>query len=150
MLLWDRLLFLNAFRGGFSKPILRGMAVRNTYTVDPRLPVGEHVSETDPAHPNMVTRNLLIVQNQAVADTKYDVVRPKRVYEPFGDNTKTLTAVWQQYRFYILSALLAVLLYGMLNTRQFAIKVVYAFVGIWVLHTITERLEKSMRTCWRS
>jgi hypothetical protein len=126
------------------------MAVRNTYTVDPRLPVGEHVSETDPAHPNMVTRNLLIVQNQAVADTKYDVVRPKRVYEPFGSSNTTMTAAWQQYRFYILSALLPAILYGMLNTRQFAIKVVYAFAGIWLLHAITERLEESMRTCLRS
>jgi hypothetical protein len=117
-------------------------AVRRPYVVDPRLPVGAHVAETDPAHPNMITRNLLVVQNQAVADTKYDVLRPKRVYESFAAGAGATAGYWRRYG---AAVLLPILLYIMLNTRQFAVKVVCAFVGIFVLHDSTRRLEATMR-----
>lgn len=52
---------------------------QQTFVFDTRLPVSEHVSEKDPAHPRNVMRNAAIVQNQATADTKYDIYPPKRV-----------------------------------------------------------------------
>jgi hypothetical protein len=44
------------------------------YTVDARLPVSPNTPKDDPSHPNNVVKNMLVVQNQTNADTKYDVV----------------------------------------------------------------------------
>ena len=43
------------------------------FVFDNRLPVSENLPLSDPTHPKNVLRNALIVQNQAVADTKYDI-----------------------------------------------------------------------------
>lgn len=50
-----------------------------TFHVDSRLPVSSDVSETDPNHPKNIFKNSLMVQNQASADTKYDISPPPRV-----------------------------------------------------------------------
>jgi hypothetical protein len=54
-----------------------------TYTVDPRIPINPDVSRKDPAHPNNLIRDMQYIQNQAVADAKYDTIPPERVYEAF-------------------------------------------------------------------
>lgn len=50
-----------------------------TFHMDSRLPVSPNVSESDPSNPKNVTKNLLVTQNQATADTKYDIYPPTRV-----------------------------------------------------------------------
>lgn len=50
-----------------------------TFVFDSRLPVSENTSESDPNHPKNVMRAAAIVQNQASADTKYDIYPPPRV-----------------------------------------------------------------------
>lgn len=49
------------------------------FVFDARLPVGDSMNSADPAHPRNVMRNAAIVQNQALADTKYDIYPPPRV-----------------------------------------------------------------------
>lgn len=121
------------------------MVAHRTFVVDPRLPVGAHVSETDPAHPNMVTRNLLLVQNQAVADTKYDILRPKRIAATEGFQMQSVLSSPLVH-----VVLLAAFLYIALNTRHFAVKVACAFLAILILHRLTSRMEESMLTCLRT
>ena len=41
--------------------------------MDARLPVSQNMTEDDPNHPKNVVKNIMIVQNQTAADTKYDV-----------------------------------------------------------------------------
>jgi hypothetical protein len=55
-----------------------------SFAVDASIPVSKDVSRNDPAHPSNVVKGLLEVQNQAVADTKYDAFPPKRIYESFA------------------------------------------------------------------
>jgi len=50
-----------------------------TFHVDSRLPVSSDMPDTDPRHPKNILRNALMVQNQAAADTKYDIYPPPRV-----------------------------------------------------------------------
>jgi hypothetical protein len=50
-----------------------------TFHVDSRLPISDKVSESDPSHPKNIIRSTLIIQNQATADTKYDIYPPPRI-----------------------------------------------------------------------
>jgi hypothetical protein len=50
-----------------------------TFALDSRLPVPDGMSDSDPNHPAKVMRDAQIVQNQAVADTKYDPYPPPRL-----------------------------------------------------------------------
>lgn len=54
-----------------------------TFHVDSRLPVSDKTDPSDPNHPKNVVRNALMIQNQASADTKYDIYPPPRVDEGF-------------------------------------------------------------------
>lgn len=76
-----------------------------TYTVDPRLPVHPDVNRKDPAHPNNLIRNMHYIQNQAVADAKYDTIPPERVFESFDSRYSINT-----YLIILVSAL--AILYG--------------------------------------
>jgi hypothetical protein len=50
-----------------------------TFAVDSRLPIPDGMAENDPTHPKNVMRDAAIVQNQAIADTKYDPYPPPRI-----------------------------------------------------------------------
>lgn len=52
---------------------------KKTFFMDARLPVSESTSSDDPSHPKNVSRGMLIIQNQASADTKYDIYPPPRI-----------------------------------------------------------------------
>lgn len=54
-----------------------------SFSIDPRLPIPDDMDLKSPSHPRNVTRNAIVVQNQASADTKYDPYPPPRVEEPF-------------------------------------------------------------------
>jgi hypothetical protein len=54
-----------------------------SFSVDSRLPIPDDMDLSDPSHPRNVTRNAIMVQQQAKADTKYDPQPPARIYEGF-------------------------------------------------------------------
>lgn len=56
-----------------------------TFALDSRLPIPAGMTEDDPKHPKNVMRNAMIVQNQAVADTKYDPYPPSRISKEESD-----------------------------------------------------------------
>ena len=56
---------------------------QKTFVMDARLPVSESTAQDDPSHPKNVCKGLLMVQNQALADTKYDIMPPPRLVEKF-------------------------------------------------------------------
>lgn len=49
-----------------------------TITLDPRFPVPDSMDTTDPSHPLQLVRSGIEVQNQAAADSKYDLQTPER------------------------------------------------------------------------
>lgn len=52
---------------------------KKIFHVDSRLPVGQNVDPNDPSHPVNITRNNIAVQDQAAADSKYDIQPAQRV-----------------------------------------------------------------------
>jgi hypothetical protein len=50
-----------------------------TFHVDSRLPVSPEIDSSDPGHPKNITKTALMIQNQATADTKYDIYPPTRI-----------------------------------------------------------------------
>jgi len=58
---------------------------QKTFVMDARLPVSESTTLDDPNHPKNVCKGLLMVHNQALADTKYDIMPPPRLVETFGN-----------------------------------------------------------------
>ena len=74
-----------------------------TFIMDPRLPISQDTSKDDPNHPTNVCKGMQILQNQASADTKYDIHPPPRIppsqkKEPFEnppskDDTKFLVSL---------------------------------------------------------
>ena len=55
--------------------------------IDPRLPKPQ-LPESDPAYPPNLVRNITMIMNQAVADTKYDIIPPPRI-EAFSKTAST-------------------------------------------------------------
>ena len=106
------------------------------FVFDARLPVGESTDAANPSHPRNVMRNAAIVQNQALADTKYDIYPPPRV-EAFTDVCKTDTFV---LIFAIAASILSIVAVFYIR-HQFAR---VAFIGIAILgiHYAIGKLEK--------
>ncbi len=53
-------------------------------TLDPRFPIPESLSSNDPSHPMNLVKTATEVQNQAAADTKYDIPTPERFRKKEG------------------------------------------------------------------
>ncbi len=71
-----------------------------TLTLDPRFQVPDSLATTDPAHPLNLMRSAIEVQNQAAADSVYDMPTPERFREkkegfrsPFHGPSDTILAV---------------------------------------------------------
>lgn len=107
---------------------------RQTFVFDTRLPVSSNVSENDPSHPKNVMRNALIVQNQASADTKYDIYPPKRVE---GFITQE-----QQQRAYVIAAILAVIVGITISIRveNMIIRILLILIVVYSIHYLVDRL----------
>lgn len=56
---------------------------QQTYAVDSRLPISASARADDPAHPKNITKNILMLEAQTTADTKYDIEPPPRLDEGF-------------------------------------------------------------------
>jgi hypothetical protein len=54
-----------------------------SFSVDSRLPIPDDMELSNPSHPRNVTKNAIVVRDQAKADTKYDPYPPPRIYENF-------------------------------------------------------------------
>ena len=108
---------------------------QQTFVFDTRLPVSSNVADNDPSHPKNVMRNALIVQNQASADTKYDIYPPKRI-EGFALRPS-------QDRVYIIAAILAVIV-GItisINVENMIVRLLLIFIVIYSIHYLVGRLQ---------
>jgi hypothetical protein len=99
--------------------------------VDTRLPLS-NAAPNDPANPKNVVRNLMAVQAQTNADTKYDITPPPRVE---GFDNKSGKMFWIACAVAI--AAIAVAIYA----RVFYIKVAFAVLAIYALHYAAGKLE---------
>jgi hypothetical protein len=105
-----------------------------TFVFDSRLPVSENASESDPNHPKNVMRSAAVVQNQASADTKYDIYPPPRVEGFATASNETLLT--------ILSIIgIIVSLTFLLRAANFAVKMVLVVVLVVSIHYAIGRLE---------
>lgn len=106
-----------------------------TFVFDSRLPISENVSLSDPNHPKNIMRNAAIVQNQASADTKYDIYPPPRI-EGFSTmpNESSLT---------ILSIIgIIISLVFLLRVTNFFLKMGMVTILVMSIHYAVGRLEK--------
>ena len=113
-------------------------AIRKTYVVDSRLPVSPNTSESDPTHPRMITRNILMVQNQAVADRKYDIVTPARIFEGFAPAAVMTDPRW---KFAIGVGIVFAILYVILRVQHQSVQIALAICAILVLHSMVLLLD---------
>ena len=111
---------------------------RQTFVFDTRLPVGENVSERDPAHPKNVMRNAAIIQNQAMADTKYDIYPPKRV-EAFSAQIQGALA---QKHLFTVAAILAVIVGITISMRvqNMIARILLILIVVYSLHYLVAQL----------
>jgi len=104
------------------------------FTVDSRLPVSSSLSENDPTHPKNVVKNMLVLQNQTTADTKYDVA-VQRVSDGFT------TQSHERIRF--IAAVIAVLV-GIviaMKTPYMVPRILILVVVVWCIHYVIGRVE---------
>jgi hypothetical protein len=113
----------------------KGMST--SFVFDTRLPVSPNLPASDPSHPKNVLRNALIVQNQAAADTKYDIYPPTRV-EAFSYNQLGLSKLHT-----LLVALLVAVVCVMilLRVQNLVIRIAFIALAIYSLHYVTSRLQ---------
>ena len=103
------------------------------FSVDPRLPVSSTVSEDDPNHPKNVVRNMLVVQNQTTADTKYDV-SVKRLDGFTTQNTERVRLVAA-----IIGILVGIAL--AMRTPNMIVRILLLTGVAWCIHYVIRRVE---------
>jgi len=106
---------------------------RQGFTVDARLPVSQNMSEDDPNHPKNVVKNIMVVQNQTAADTKYDVAVQR--IDGFTTQRK------EYIRF--VAAIIAILV-GItiaMKSRTMFVRLGLLMVVVWCLHYVIGRIE---------
>ena len=103
------------------------------YTVDARLPVSANTSKDDPAHPNNVIKNMLVVQNQTVADTKYDVVVQRLDgFTTQGNETIRLVAA-------IIAIVVGVTI--AMKVSHMIVRILILAMVVWCIHYVIGRVE---------
>lgn len=120
-----------------------------TYNVDPRLPIGDGLNESDPAHPKNVIKNLLQTQNQATTDSYYDNTPqrlPTGVREGFAPpwTESVMTNPTQTQHIFLVSAILAIVLCLVFveQASHLFIKIAIVLVMVLCIHYLLARLEK--------
>lgn len=114
-----------------------------TYHVDPRLPIGNGVDDSDPSHPKNIIKNLLQTQNQATADSYYDN-KPQRlpagVTEPFD---AVITDPAKTRRIFLISAILGIILCLVFVNKasNLFVKIAIVLVMVICIHYLLSRLE---------
>jgi hypothetical protein len=105
-----------------------------TFVFDSRLPVSLNLSETDPNHPKNIMRAAAIVQNQASADTKYDIYPPPRVEGFSTASNETLLTILSIIGIFVSLAFLV-------RVSNFIIKMTFVLILIMSIHYAVGRLE---------
>lgn len=117
-----------------------------TYHVDPRLPVGDGISTTDPSHPKNVIKNLLEIQNQASADSRYDN-KPQRlppgVTEAFQIQYAVINDPAKTNQILLISAILGIILCLVFVNKasNLYIKIAIVLIIVVCIHYLLSRLE---------
>jgi len=120
-----------------------------TYHVDPRLPVGNDLDETDASHPKNIIKNLLQTQNQATADSYYDN-KPQRLppgvkeaFQSYNTFESVMTDPARTKNVFLASAILGLILCLVFVNKASNLYVKIAIVLIMVLciHYLLSRLE---------
>jgi hypothetical protein len=105
-----------------------------TFAFDSRLPVNPNTPDDDPAHPKNVTKGAIMIENQANADTKYDIYPPPRV-EGFAAETLQSS--------YILIGLIAIILIGLacaITCKNYALKIGSSIAVVYAIHGLVGRV----------
>ena len=92
------------------------------------------MSETDPNHPKNIMRNAAIVQNQASADTKYDIYPPPRIEGFATMPTETSLTILS-----IIGIILSLVF--LLRITNFFLKMGVIAVLMMCIHYVIRRLE---------
>ena len=128
---------------------------QQTFAMDSRLPVPDNMSPSDPAHPRNVTRNSVIIQNQAAADTKYDPYPPPRVDENFVGSSyshKHYTRITLKIFIFVFSLLLLTMTVGsLMGSKMFrnvqmghlaVLAIIIAVLGYMVVNMNPMRMQR--------
>lgn len=107
-----------------------------SFTYDARIPIGANVTTDSPEHPRNVVRNSLMIQNQATADTRYDIYPPPRVDGFVGSKS-----VPTDLSFFVGIAVITLCLIGLLNFSQTPVRVLLILIVLWAIHHSVGRLE---------
>ena len=116
-----------------------------SFIYDARLPVSPTTSESDPTHPKNLMRKALIIQNQAVADTKYDIIPPPRV-EGFAGLARSagsgafLRSIEDKWLRMLIGILIIGFILIFITTNRY-VRGAMAIGLIFVIHQIVKRLE---------
>ena len=110
------------------------MAIK-TFSLDSRLPVSTDTPTDDPNHPKNVCKGMVMLQNQALADTKYDIYPPPRV-EPFSNQTP------DNFKIIIAMLLVAISLAVVIVSRSPYLRIASIAILLVCIHYATHILEK--------
>ena len=109
---------------------------RQTFVFDSRFPVSDTMSDSDPAHPRNIARNAQIVQNQSIADTRYDIYPPPRVVEHFQNASYTT-----EYMMYVAIAVIVVGFILIFHIQSNVMRAPILFAVVYSIHYIAGKLE---------
>ncbi len=109
--------------------------MNKVFVFDTRLPVSPNTSESDPAHPKNVMKTTRMIENQALADTKYDIYPPPRV-EGFALSRREIAMT-------VGSVVIALLSIAMIVVAKYPqLRMLFVFAAIVSTHYAIGRLEK--------
>ncbi len=111
-----------------------------TFVFDTRMPVPDNVSKDDPSHPENVARSGKILENQANADTRYDISPTPRMNEGFAMRPDESRAWAVQTGSAVLIALLSI--YFLLSVRGTVARLGLIAVTVLSVHYAVQMLEK--------
>lgn len=120
------------------------MATR--FVLDSNVPVDPNSNPNDPSHPSNVAKRTIMLQQQANADTKYDIPVPNRIPpEPFSGNVVAdMNSTLGSPTYYIIFSVVAALLcIGLaIQCKSFYLKLAFAVAALYLLHYAVGRMEK--------
>jgi len=111
-----------------------------TFVFDTRMPVPGNVSKDDPSHPENVARTAKLLENQAHADTRYDISPTPRMREGFAMRPDESRAWAVQTASAVLIALLSI--YFLLRTHGTVYRVLLIVSTVLSIHYAVQMLEK--------
>lgn len=112
---------------------------QQTFVMDPRLPVSADASEDDPNHPKNVCKGLAMLNNQALADTKYDIHPPPRVEEKFANPLSRESRWKMSFLLFVVGVMLSIAIICQTNVIKLAAIVVLMFCIKYTVYMLENR-----------